>query len=295
VSIVADTVNNALLVRSTPRDYKLILDAIKQIDLVPLQVLVEAAIVEVSLTGRLQYGIQWQFFASTSGYKSATSFKDTATIAPSFPGFNWTLVARPSTIEANLNALASEGLVHLLSAPSLMVLDNQTAKIQVGSEVPVQTQTQQSLVGQSNVVNSYQYKNTGVILTVKPRVTPGGLVQMEIDQEVTEPTAGTATTSAAQENQTFSTRKITSDVAVRSGQAIVLGGLISDTRTGSKSGVPGLSSVPILGWLFSNTTQDTTRRELIVVITPRVVASDQDVQEVTKDFRSKFKGLEYRF
>jgi len=299
VSIVADTVNNALLVRSTPRDYKLILDAIKQIDLVPLQVLVEAAIVEVSLTGRLQYGIQWQFFASTKGYnkgyKSATSFKDSAVIKPSFPGFNWTLVARPSTIEANLSALASEGLVHLLSAPSLMVLDNQTAKIQVGSEVPVQTQTQQSLVGQSNLVNSYQYKNTGVILTVKPRVTPGGLVQMEIDQEVTEPTAGTTTTAAGQENQTFSTRKITSDVAVRSGQAIVLGGLISDTRNSSKQGVPGLSSVPILGWLFSNTTQDTNRRELIVVITPRVVASDLDVQEVTKDFRSKFKDLEYRF
>jgi len=297
VSIVADTVNNALLVRSTPRDYKLILDAIKQIDLVPLQVLVEATIVEITLTGTLKYGIQWQFFASQNGYKSATSFKDDAEIKPSFPGFNWTLVARPTIVEANLNALASQGLVNLLSAPSLMVMDNQTAKIQVGQEVPVTTAQQQSTAVASNVLNSYQYKDTGVILTVKPRVTPGGLVQMEIDQEVTVPAAQSTTTAtgANQPNQTFDTRKITSDVAVRTGQAVVLGGLIQDTRRNSKSGVPGLSSVPILGWLFSNTTQEAKRTELVVVLTPRVIASDQDVREVTQDFRTKLKGLEYRF
>jgi general secretion pathway protein D len=301
VSIVADTVNNALLVRSTPRDYKLILDAIKQIDLVPLQVLVEATIVEITLTGELQYGIQWRSFASTSGYRSATSLTqgttvgsdNVATLSPSLPGFNWTLIARPTTIEANLNALASEGLVHVLSSPALMVMDNQTAKIQVGQQVPVQTASQQSIVGQSNVVNSIQYKDTGVILQVKPRVTPGGLVQMEIDQKVLT-VANTGTTGGIQ-SPTFSTRTIMSDVAVRSGQAVVLGGLIEDTRTNTKTGVPGLSSVPILGWLFSERDNKANRRELVVVLTPRVIASDRDVQEVTQDFRTKLKGLEYRF
>lgn len=301
VSIVADTVNNALLVRSTPRDYKLILDAIKQIDLVPLQVLVEATIVEVTLTGELKYGIQWRFFGSTSDYKSAGSLTqgnqvgsdNVATLSPSLPGFNWTLIARPTTVEANLNALASEGLVHVLSSPSLMVMDNQTAKIQVGKKVPVETSSQQSIVGQSNVVNTIQYTDTGVILQVRPRVTPGGLVQMEINQVVKDVDTEGSTSSI--NSPTFRTREITSDVAVRSGQAVVLGGLIQDNKSSSKNGVPGLYSVPVLGWLFGARNNSATRTELIVVLTPRVIASDEDVRDVTKDFRGKLKGLEYRF
>jgi general secretion pathway protein D len=297
VSIVADTANNALLVRASPRDYKKILDAIKQLDLVPLQVLVEATIVEITLTGSLRYGVQWQFFGpANETYRGDTSLVDSTTgaIGKTFPGFNWAVVLRPDTIRAVLSALAADNLLNVLSSPSVMVMDNQTAKIQVGKQVPIATQQQQSVVGggNPNIVNSIQYKDTGVILTVKPRVTPGGLVQLEIEQEVS---TVDQTTTGGLDSPTFSTRKITSSVAVRSSQAVVLGGLISDTKTTDKNGVPGAYSVPILGFLFGQTNKTAERRELVVVLTPRVIASDQDVEAATRDFKGKLKGLEYRF
>jgi general secretion pathway protein D len=303
VSVVADTVNNSLLVRASPRDYKKILDAIKQLDLVPLQVLVEATIVDVILTGSLKYGVQWEFLARKDGYTNdvssltggskPVSAGNNAGIVPiTTSGFNWALLGHGPAIRATLSALAGDGLVKLLSSPSLMVMDNQVAKIQVGSQVPIATQQQQSTVGSSNLLNTIQYKDVGVILSVKPRVTPGGLVQMEIDQTVSNVTN---TISSGLDSPTIDTRRITSSVAVRSGQAVVLGGLIRDDDTTNKSGVPGLYSVPILGFLFGQTSKDATRRELIVVLTPRVIASDQDVEAVTKDFRGKLKGLDYRF
>ena len=294
VSIVADTVNNSLLVRASPRDYKKILDAIKQLDLVPLQVLVEATIVEIQLSGSLRYGVQWQFFATKGATKQDVSLvnnKD-GTIGKTFPGFNWALIARPTTIQATLSALADDNLINVLSSPSLMVMDNQTAKIQVGEQVPIATQQQQATTGVSNIVNSIQYKDTGVILSVKPRVTPGGLVQMEIEQEVSNVAS---TTTGGLDSPTFSTRKITSSVAVRSNQAVVLGGLISDQKTAGKNGVPGAYAVPFLGALFGETNKSATRRELVVILTPRVIASDQDVEAATRDFRGKLKGLEYSF
>ncbi|MCG6861217.1 MAG: type II secretion system secretin GspD [Chromatiaceae bacterium] len=299
VSIVADSINNSLLIKSNPRDYKKILDALKQLDLVPLQVLVEATIVEISLSGQLRYGVQWQFQGGgPSGYDFNYSLDNTldgdseSGIGPAFPGFNWTAVLRPDTVRAVLSALASEGLVNVLSSPSLMVLDNQTAKIQVGKEVPVATSQQQGTATTDRIVNQIEYRDTGVQLSVKPRVTPGGLVQMEIEQEVS---TVSETDSSALNSPTFQTRKISSNVAVRSNQAVVLGGLIEDEREDTNQGIPGLYSLPVIGPLFGERRRTADRRELIVVLTPRVITSDADIQAVTEDFRGKLKGLEYRF
>jgi len=299
VSIVADAVNNSLLVRASPRDYKKILDALKQLDIVPLQVLVEATILEITLGGSLEYGVQWNFFSlATKEQRSQFSFDgtlDSATqsgIGPSFPGFTWSIISRPDTIRATLSALAGENLVNVLSSPSVMVLDNQTAKIQVGQEVPVATTQQQSTSTTDRIINTIEYKDTGVMLSVKPRVTPGGLVQMEIEQEVS--TVAT-TESSNLDSPTFQTRNITSSVAVRSNQAVVLGGLIQDQRSDGRSGVPGLSNLPFAGALFSERTKDAKRTELVVILTPKVIASDQDIEAVTADFRRKVKGLELKF
>jgi general secretion pathway protein D len=294
VNIVADVANNSLLIKAPPREYKKILDALKQLDIPPLQVLVEATIVEITLSGSLRYGVQWQFFGGKATARSDFSLVDNAagTIGKTFPGFNYALVLDPGNIRATLNALAADNLVNVLSSPSVLVLDNQTAKMQVGRQVPVLSTQQQSTTGVSNVVNQIDYKDTGVILTVKPRVTPGGLVQMEIEQEVT---AVADATSTGVDSPTFLTRKITSNVAVRTNQAVVLGGLISDERSNSKSGLPGGYDVPILGFLFSNTSRKADRTELVVVITPRVVANDQDALKVTDDFRKRLKGLEFKF
>ncbi|MBN2885693.1 MAG: type II secretion system secretin GspD, partial [Chromatiaceae bacterium] len=299
VSIVADAVNNSLLVRASPRDYKKILDALKQLDIVPLQVLVEATILEITLGGSLEYGVQWNFFSlATKDQRSQFSLDgtlDSATqsgIGASFPGFTWSIISRPDTIRATLSALAGENLVNVLSSPSVMVLDNQTAKIQVGQEVPVATTQQQSTSTTDRIINTIEYRDTGVMLSVKPRVTPGGLVQMEIEQEVS--TVAT-TESSNLDSPTFQTRNITSSVAVRSNQAVVLGGLIQDQRSDGRSGVPGLSNLPFAGGLFSERRKDAKRTELVVILTPKVIASDQDIEAVTADFRRKVKGLELKF
>jgi general secretion pathway protein D len=311
VSIVADTVNNSLLVRSSPRDYKKILDALKQLDIVPLQVLVEATIVEIRLTGNLRYGVQWRFFGlaaggewdeaagrNVGGYRSDVSLRGTAdgpaqTFAPggSPSSFNWSVVLRPDTIRATLSALAEDDLVNVLSSPSVMVRDNQTAKIQVGEEVPVATTQQQGTATTDRIINQIEYRDVGVILSVKPRVTPGGLVQMEIEQEVST----VAQESGALNSPTFRTRNITSNVAVRSNQAVVLGGLIQDASEDGKSGVPGLYRAPLIGPLFGETRRLSERTELVVVLTPRVIASDSDIETVTRDFRDKVRNLDTRF
>ncbi len=304
VSIVADNTNNSLLVRSSPRDFKKILDALKQLDILPLQVLVEATIVEIRLTGNLRYGVQWQFFgpaaggewdpetgSNRGGYRGETSLTQNGTPAPTFPGFNWSVILRPDTIRATLSALAEDDLVNVLSSPSVMVRDNQTAKIQVGEQVPIATTQQQGTSTTDRIINQIEYKDTGVMLSVKPRVTPGGLVQMEIEQEVST----VESESGALNSPTFRTRNITSNVAVRSNQAVVLGGLIQDAREDGKSGVPGLYRAPLIGPLFGQTAKRAARTELVVVLTPRVIASDSDIETVTRDFRDKVKNLDTRF
>ncbi len=299
VSIVADAINNSLLIKSNPRDYKKILDALKQLDLVPLQVLVEASIIEIRLSGNLEYGVQWRFQGGgPSGYDFNYSLdgqlddEGQSGLGTIFPGFHWTAVLRPDTVRAVLSALASEGLVNVLSSPSVMVLDNQTATIQVGQQVPVATTQQQGTSVTDRVINQIEYRDTGVQLSVRPRVTPGGLVQMEIEQDVS---TVVTTDSSALNSPTFQTRNITSHVAVRSNQAVVLGGLIQDIREESNQGIPGLYGLPLIGPLFGERRREADRTELIVVLTPRVIASDSDIQEVTEDFRGKLKGLEYRF
>ena len=292
VSIVADATNNSLLVRASPKDYKKILDALKQLDITRLQVLIEATVLEIRLKGNLKYGVQWNFFGlATKDHRSNINWNgnDTGTFAQTFPGFNWTVIARPDAIRATLSALAGESLLNVLSSPSVMVLDNQTAKIQVGQQVPVATTQQQGTAVTDRIVNQIEYKDTGVMLSVKPRVTPGGMVQMEIEQEVSTVAKDNPT------NPTFDTRNITSTVAVRSNQAVVLGGLIQDIRGGGKQGVPGLYDLPYLGLLFGERSKDADRTELVVVLTPKVIASDQDIESVARDFRGKVSGLELKF
>jgi len=305
VSVVADAVNNSLLVRSSPRDYKKILDALKQLDVVPLQVLIEATIVEIQLTGDLSYGVEWRFKGLAVGgewneqegrvgsgsYRSDIGLTSGENPSRTYPGFNWTVVKRPDLIKATLRALASDGLVNVLSSPSVMVRDNQTARIQVGEQVPIATSTQQGTSTTDRILNQVEYRDTGVMLEVKPRVTPGGMVQMDIDQEVSD----VAEETGPLNSPTFRTRNITSNVAVRSNQAVVLGGLIQDNRSDNKTGVPGLYRIPVIGGLFGNTEKSARRTELVVILTPRVISNDADVISVTEDFRSRLKNLDTRF
>lgn len=285
VRIIADDLNNAILVMATASEYRQIEAAIKKLDVVPLQVLIEATIAEVTLTDELRYGVQWFLRAGDSSF---TLSSNNGVVAPQLPGFAYILNAG-STANVILDALDSVTEVNLLSSPNLMVKDNRTATIEVGDQVPVATQSAQSITDPgAPLVSTVQLRNTGILLQVTPRVNSSGLVSLDIEQEVSN---AEVTESSGIDSPTISQRRIVSSVVVHSGQTIALGGLIQNQASRTKSGLPVLSHIPILGALFGGTSNKFDRRELLVLITPRVVRNREEAQRVTDELRSKIRVL----
>jgi len=291
IRVMADELNNSVLVWGTKAEYTKIESTLRRLDLPPTQVLIEASIVEVTLTDDLQYGLQWAFSGGARGGYSGggtISGLDGGALGTVAQGFSYTLSNAAGTLKAVLNALATKSLVKMISSPSLMVLDNHTATIAVGDQTPVQTSETRYVESTTGATTStIQYKDTGVSLVVTPSVNAGNIVSMQIDQMVTD--VGAKDEVSGQ--RAFLQRQISSKVAVRSGEAIVLGGLIKDSSTAGKAGVPLLQDIPVLGNLFGTNSKLGNRTELIVVITPRVVRSDIDIREVSEDLRDRLKGL----
>lgn len=290
VRVVADEQNNALLIYATGKEYRKIEAALARLDVAATQVIIEASIIEVTLTDKLQYGLEWSFNINlANGYDSIGKLLGGAAQAPraKAPGFSYTVTDNSGDVRAVLNALADENLLNVISSPSVMVLDNQTAEIQVGEQVPVTTGS--AVTDGGVVTNSIQYKDTGVNLSVTPSVNAGGMVTMDVDQSVTD--VG-AINPGQDNNRSFLERRITSRVAVRSSESVVLGGLIRENKSDGSSGVPILHDLPYIGALFGNKAKDNNRTELLVVITPRVIYSDSDLREVSRQMRSQMQGLE---
>ncbi len=282
VRITADETNNALIVVSTGEKYRLIEQALQQLDARPLQVMLEACVAEVDLTNELKYGLQYYFHTgNVSVLQSAvapTSLStDTGGLSVAFNQGN--------SIEAVLDLLRNITKVKVVSAPRIMVLNNRTASIDVGDEVPIATSTAVGVTtANAPIVNTIQLLDTGIILRVTPRVGSGGLVLLDVDQEVS---SSIPTTSSTINSPTIQQRKLTSSIAVQDGQTVAIGGLISDNRTTSRSGIPYLMDLPYVGPLFSLKDIQVNRTELIVLITPRVVADERGAADVTEEFREK--------
>jgi len=293
VRIIADEENNALLVMASPADYRKVESALRRLDIVPQQVLVQASIIEVELTGDLSYGVEW-FFTNKLGSNSGIGTLDLgkAGLAAITPGFSYQVVDGAGAVQAVLNTLASETALKVVSSPSLMVLDNRTARIRVGDQVPVRTsETTNTATSGSNplIVSTIQFRDTGVLLEVTPRVNAGGMVVLDISQEVSNVDK---TTSSSIDSPTINQRQISTSVAVHSGDTIVLGGLIRDNDSDSNSGIPGLRKLPVIGGLFGSTSTSSERTELLVLITPTAVPDQQTAREVTAELRSKMKALD---
>lgn len=293
IRIIADESRNALVIHANAQEYEMIEDAVRKLDTEPMQVLIEASIVEVSLTDALEYGLEW-FFKNNFGSKQGRGLLDLGGgLNPLIPGFSYALVDNANQVRLILNALAEESRINVLSSPSLMVLDNQTATINVGDEIPIPTRQAVSVIDpDAPTVNEIQYRNTGVILEVTPRVNAGGLVTMDIRQEVSD---AVQTQSSTLNAPTIQQREIRSSVAVHSGETIALGGLIRDSRTLSETGIPVLHRIPVLGKLFGQTTDTGRRTELLVLITPRAVSSRNEARGVTEEFRRKLSIFQPEF
>lgn len=294
VKITSDDVNNALIVFATPRDYAVIEDALRKLDILPYQVMIEAAIAEVTLTNDLRYGVQYLFDykGGNAGLTQADPATGAATGLPSqfFPGFS-AIYSKLGSITATLNALEGMTTVKVISAPKLMVLNNQTASLQVGNQVPIATATSTSTIGtNAPIVNSVEYRDTGVILRITPRVNANGLVLLDVAQEVS---SVTNTTSSTINSPTISTRKVATSIAVQDGQTISLGGLITDSRDRQTGGLPFLSRIPFIGpLLFGNYRRADNRTELLILLRPRVVRNADDARALTDELQNKLRGLQ---
>ncbi|PIF19590.1 MULTISPECIES: type II secretion system secretin GspD [unclassified Acidovorax] len=289
IRVMADELNNSLLVWSTKAEYAKIEATLKRLDLPLTQVLIEASIVEVTLNDDLEYGLQWAFSDSraNTGYTGSGALSTSAggVLGGALAGFSYTLKNPAGNVRAVLNALSKKTMVKVIASPSLMVLDNHMASIAVGTQTPIQAG--ETVTSDGIVRTSIQYKDTGVNLMVTPSVNSGNVVTMQVDQSVTD--VGQKDEVSGQ--RAFLQRQLSSKLAVRSGESIVMGGLIQSNNTTSKSGVPILHSIPVLGNLFGSTSNIGSRTELLVVITPRVVRTDIDIREVSDDLRERMRGL----
>ena len=290
IRVVADDQNNALLLYAPASEYGKIEAALRKLDVAPTQVLIEASILEVSLNDELKYGLQWYFDGAIgsrgwSGQGQLTS-GDSSTIGVTNPGFSYTVLNPLGQIRAVLNALAQKSLLNVISSPSIMVLDNHTAQIHVGDQQPIRAT--QTVTDGGTTVSSIQYKDTGVMLSVSPSVNAGGMVTMQIEQSVTD--VGQVDIATGQ--RTFLQRQLSSRVAVRNGETIVLGGLIRDNNTRDQQGLPLLHDIPVLGNLFGTTAKTTARTELLVMLTPRVVNTEADLRQVGAEMRSRMRSLD---
>ena len=271
----------------------MVLAALSELDIVARQVLIEASIVEVSLKDELGYGVEW-FFKNNFERGNIIGGRGTLDLGNSgittlTPSFSYAVLDNADQARIALNALEQETQVNVLSSPSLMVLDNQTAYINVGDEIPVPSRQSSSNINpDSPTVNEIQFRQTGITLSVTPRVNSGGLVTMEISQEVSN---AVSTTSSDIDAPTIQQRQVESTVAVHSGETLVLGGLIQETASNAESGIPLIRRIPLVGRLFGETKEEQRRTELLVLITPRVVGDRDEARRITEEFRQKLNGI----
>jgi general secretion pathway protein D len=285
VRIVADEFNNSLLIHAPRREYEKVRSALQQLDVPPTQILIEASILEVTLTDEFSFGLQWAFDGDINGGRSGSGIfnpNNAGDIGPQLPGFSYSIANRAGQVRAVLNTLAKKNLVNVISSPSLMVLDNHSAQIQVGDQQPVQSST--NITDGGFRTTSIEFKDTGVMLDVLPSVNAGGLVTMDINQDVTD----VGPLDAATGQRSFLQRAIASRVAVRSGETVVLGGLIRDNTSRGKTGIPWLQDIPVLGGLFRTTSRTNNRTELVVLITPRALQNDEQLRAVSDEMRRHF-------
>lgn len=292
IRVVADEFNNTILVWSTGSQFRKIESSLKRLDVAPIQVLIEASIIEVTLNDNLAYGVEWLFRNSGIGGRDYSGTGSLGRLGATGTGtgatagsFTYSLFNNGGDIAARLSAVAGKTQVKMLSSPSVMVMDNHPASISVGEQIPVKVSS--TITSTSFLSDNYQLKDTGVILNVTPSVNSGNMVSLQIDQSVID-SAGLDTAS---QQTKFSNRQLTSKLAVRSGESIVMGGLIRDRNEDTNSGIPLLKDIPIIGKAFSTTSRDTTRTELLLVMTPRVIRTDVDVREVSEELRDRLRGL----
>jgi type II secretory pathway component GspD/PulD (secretin) len=294
--IIPDEVTNTITILATPEDYALITETLKKIDIVPRQVMIEALIAEVTLSDNLSFGMQWNISTKLDlkgvGHNDWHLGGDLNLNTPiSNPVFTYIANDIAGNVKLQLQSLASHDKAKILSSPHIMVSDNREARIQVGDQVPIATSTTTTTATAGvvpSVTSTIQYKDTGTILKVKPQVNDSGLISLEVSQEVSDFTTRSLFGS---DQIIISKREASTNLVVQDGQTIVIGGLIKDKTTKGRAGIPFLSRIPLLGYLFGSTTQTEDRTELIILLTPYVVRNQSEAGLITSGYLRRLKGV----
>ena len=305
IRIAADVNNNSLVIYASQENYRLIEQTLTRLDRPQLQVAIHATIAEVTLNNDLQFGVEYYLqnnngslgfnTQATAGSTGATPGTGTSVgvsqmLSAVLPGGNF-LLGPQTNPRVVINALRNITDVKVLSSPSVVVLDNQVATLLVGDQVPVETQSATILTNSNTpIVNSINYINTGVILRVLPRVNVNGNVTLKVEQEVSNVVGG-STSGAQSLTPTVSQRQVKSAIAVASGQTVLIGGLISDTQSRARSGIPILEELPGgVGNLFSTNNRTTSRTEIIIFIEPQIIRNSVDAAKIAEELRAKMHG-----
>jgi general secretion pathway protein D len=283
--VAVDNPNNALIIRADGTEYASIERFLKEVDIAPDQVLMEVTIVEVTLNDTLKFGVEWFFKHDDQKFK----LSKTGTVASQFPGFAFTYVI--PDVEVAINALGTVSDINVISSPKLLTLNNKPAILQVGDQVPIIVQSATGIrdADDPTIVNSVQFRDTGIVLRATPRIGKSGMVFVDIHQEVSD---AVETTTSGIDSPTIQQRKLSTTVAVHDGESIALGGLIKRNHNYSDSGIPGLKDVPLLGKLFGATTVTGDKTELLVFLRPRIIRSPAAAREMTDQLRHGLQGLE---
>jgi len=299
VGVAAVEETNSLLVRSTPSAWKSIKDVIARLDVMPMQVHIEAQVVTVQLSGELAYGVNWYFerAVTDAGLPSAVGRTTWSGLAGSVaagsgnpsgisPGLAWTFLGRNAA--AVITALDQVSDVQILQSPSVVVRNNAEATFNVGSRIPISSVTFNPTAGATNTISQVQYLDTGIILKVRPRISKDGMVFLDIVQEVSTP----GSQADANGNVRIDTRKLKTEAAIQNGDTVLLAGLIDDGVSRGSSGFPGLSRIPVIGGLFGRQTSRTGRSETIVLLTPTIIRNPQEARDLTDEYGARFRALE---
>jgi len=307
VGVSAGEETNALLVRATAQAWKSIREVIEKLDVMPMQVHIEAQVAEVSLSGELSYGVNWYFENAVDGpafqpgnptvgnLPSALGRDIWGTFAGAVTGgagLGWTFLGKNAA--AVISALDKVTNVRILQSPSVFVRNNAEATLNVGTKVPINSVSFNNGIGDSGTYSQVQYLDTGVILRVRPRVTKDGTVFLDIAQEVSVAGAPPAGCDPAKStcNPPINTRRVRTEAAVQTGDTIMLAGLIDDQQTNGSSGVPFLSRLPVVGALFGSKNQKEDRKEVIVLITPTIIRDSNEARRFNDDYGRRFKAME---
>ncbi|OGP73775.1 MAG: type II secretion system protein GspD [Deltaproteobacteria bacterium RBG_16_49_23] len=304
INIVVDETNNALVIRAYARDYKTILETVKKLDIYPRQVLIELLLADITLTDDMQFGIDFVKYLDKGKFQQTINLGTFAGLAEAGPGITYSIVEEAGRFSAAIKAAATLGRLKVLTSPHLLASNNKEAKIQIGTSEPVVSNiftsaaTTTTTTATGFAEQSIEYKDIGTILTVTPRISDGGLVTLELSIEESSLDTreiGRRDTALASSSTfvvpAFNKTTAKTVLSIKDGQSIAIGGLIRNTKDVSRQGLPFLSKIPIIGFLFGADTRSHQKRELILLLTPHIITDHIQSKTVTDEFREKIEGL----